>query len=285
MGLFSDSSAMNDPFAGLMQFFQQQQAQQNAKIGQDWLSFAKEQFGVSNERQKAIDALTQKVTDAQLNSQNTANQWATEDRARYKSIFQPLQDKFIEKAQNWDSADAQAQAAAEAKADVANSLAEQNAANDRALAARGIDPRSGQYQGIRSETGVMGALAGAGAQNNARRQLRSEAMNLQGQAINLGNGLPAMASTSLGQGVGAGSAASGNILNANQAWQNNTGIMNAGYGGALTAGNSAANIYNNLYGNRVNMLNANDQMKNAAFGSIMQGVGAGVGMYAGMRKP
>lgn len=284
MGLFSDSSAMNDPFAGLMSFFQIQQAQQNAKLGQDWLSFAKDQFNVSSERQKNIDALTAKVTDSQLKAQDTALGWANEDRARYKSIFQPLQDKFIEKAQNWDSPDAQEQAAAEAKADVTNSIAEQKAQSARAAAANGIRPDSGQWAGIDRATGIQGGLAAAGAQNTARRQLRDEAVNLQGQAINMGNGLPSTASTSLGQGVGAGSAATGNAINANNSWRGGVDIMNTGYGGALNSGNSAGSMYGNIYGNRVNMLNANDQMKSSAMGSILGGVGTGIGMYAGMKS-
>lgn len=284
MGLFSDSSATSDPFAGLMSFFQMQQANQTAKLGQDWLSFAKDQFNVSNERQKNIDALTAKVTDSQLKAQDTALGWANEDRARYKSIFQPLQDKFIEKAQNWDSPDAQAQAAAEAKADVANSMAEQRGQSERAMAANGVRPDSGAWAGTDRALQLQGGLASAGAQNTARRQLRNEAMALQGEAINLGNGLPTSASTSLGQGVSAGSSATGNIINANNSWRGGVDIMNSGYGGAMNAGNYAGNMYSNLYGNRVNMLNASDQMRSSAVGSIFGALGTGVGMYAGMKS-
>lgn len=201
------SSASSDPFAGFSAMMQAQSATQQTQLGQDWLSFSKEQFGIANERQKGIDQLTGKVTQAQLDSMSQANQWATEDRARYKSVFQPLQDKFIEKANNWDSIEAQAKAAAEAKADVSNVFAAQDAGRQRAMAAKGINPQSGQYAGIERAADSEAALAGAGAQNVARNQLRKEAFGLQGNAINLANGLPVQAMSALGQSVGAGSSA------------------------------------------------------------------------------
>ena len=221
MGLFSSSSASSDPYAGFAAFMQANAANAETQLGQNWLDFAKEQFGVAKDRQVGIDALTGKVTQSQLAAQNNANQWASEDRARYKSIFQPLQDKFIDKATNWDSADKQAEAAAEAKADVSNNFAAQDQDRQRAMAAKGIDPRSGAYAGIERGADAEAALAGAGAQNNARDQLRKEAVALQGDAINMGNGLPAQAGSDLGLGVGAGSSAGSNALGAEGNFRSN----------------------------------------------------------------
>ncbi|MFZ3180905.1 MAG: hypothetical protein WA156_12020 [Methylocystis silviterrae] len=49
------SSASNDPFSGYAALMQAQAAQQQMNLGGDWLTFAKEQFAVGNERQTGID--------------------------------------------------------------------------------------------------------------------------------------------------------------------------------------------------------------------------------------
>ncbi|MGA0525438.1 hypothetical protein ACO2WH_26715, partial [Escherichia coli] len=62
-------------------------ALKNAELGQNWLDFAKQQFDVGNVRQADMDALTKRVTEQQLATQDQTNQWAQEDRARYKGTF------------------------------------------------------------------------------------------------------------------------------------------------------------------------------------------------------
>lgn len=56
-------------------------AKANVQLGQDALDFSKKQYDDSKVRQAATDALTQKVADSALNSQDLANKWAEEDRA------------------------------------------------------------------------------------------------------------------------------------------------------------------------------------------------------------
>jgi hypothetical protein len=273
------SSASSDPMAQWSAMMQAQSAAQQTQLGQNWLNFAQQQFGIANERQKGIDALTNQVTQAQITGMNNANQWASEDRARYKSVFQPLQDKFIDKANNWDSAGKQAEAAAEAKADVTNNAALQDQQRTRQMAAMGVNPTSGRFAGVERAADTETALAGAGAQNNARTQLRSQAMGLQGDAVNMGNGLPAQASQSLGLGSNIGGAAEAGALGAEGNFRSNIGIMNSGFQGAGSLFNSAGNMYGNVYNGRVNMLNQQDQMQNQGWGSLLGGAGSLLGMF------
>lgn len=278
----SGSSAQNDPMVGFAGIMQAQAAQAQVQLGQDWLSFSKEQFGIANERQKGIDALTKQVTDQQIKSMTNANQWAEEDRARWKDKFLPLQDKFIEKAQNWDSADKQAQAAAEAKADVQNSIAEQNAAADRAMAANGVRPDSGAWTGTTRANALGGGLAAAGAQNTARKQLRNEAMALQGDALNIGSNLPSQAGNFMGVGNQSGNSAVGNNISNQNGWRANIGIMNTGYEGAMTGWNNSANIWRNIGKDRTDMLNYSDKMRAESMQGMMGGAGQLFGAVLGM---
>ncbi|MGJ0505770.1 MAG: tail fiber domain-containing protein [Methylocystis sp.] len=271
------SSAASDPMAGYAAMMQAQAGQQQAQLGQDWLSFAKDQFAIQNERQKPIDELTAKVGAAQLEGMTNANQWASEDRARYKSIFLPLQDKFIDKANNWDSAGNQAKAAAEAKADVANSVAAADQQRQRQMAAMGINPASGRFAGIERAADIEGAVAQAGAQNVARNNLRKEATALQGDAINMGNGLPSQAASSLQLGSGLGSSAEAGLIGANTARLQGVGIMNAGYGGAMGGYKDAGQTWNSIYGNRVDLLNQQDQLN----ATTTSGLAGGLGSLAG----
>lgn len=278
----SGSSAQNDPMVGIAGIMQAQAAQAQVQLGQDWLSFSKEQFGIANKRQEGIDALTKQVTDQQIKSMTNANQWAEEDRARWKDKFQPLQDQYIEKAQNWDSAGKQSEAAAEAKADVASSYAGQNQQRERALAAQGARPDSGAWTGTTRAADTVAALAGAGAQNNARKQLRNEAMALQGDALNIGSNLPSQAGSFMGTGMQAGNSVVGNNINANTNWRSNIGIMNTGYEGAMTGWNNSANIWRNIGKDRTDMLNYSDKMRAESMQGMMGGAGQLFGAVLGM---
>lgn len=278
----SGSSAQNDPMVGIAGIMQAQAAQAQVQLGQDWLSFSKEQFGIANERQKGIDVLTKQVTDQQIKSMTNANQWAEEDRARWKDKFQPLQDQYIEKAQNWDSAGKQSEAAAEAKADVASSYAGQKAQGERALAAQGARPDSGAWAGTTRAADTVAALAGAGAQNNARKQLRNEAMALQGDALNIGSNLPSQAGSFMGTGMQAGNSVVGNNINNQNSWRSNIGIMNTGYEGAMTGWNNSANIWRNIGKDRTDMLNYSDKMRAESMQGMMGGAGQLFGAVLGM---
>lgn len=70
-------------------------ALKQAETGEAWLDFAREQFEVANERQGAIDDLTQRIGESQLETQNQANQWSRDDRARWETSFRPMEDMFL----------------------------------------------------------------------------------------------------------------------------------------------------------------------------------------------
>jgi hypothetical protein len=286
MSLFGgSSSASSDPFAMFAAIQQAQSAAQQTALGHEWLGFAKEQFAVGNERQAKLDELTGRVTEQQLADAARASQWAGEDRARYRSVFQPLEDRFIQRANSWDSAEAQAKAAAEAKADVLVNAAAQKAANDRSLAARGINPTSGAWAGIDRSQATETGLAAAGAQNAARNQLRTQAMGLQGDALNIGRGLPSQALDAMKTGLGAGNYAAANRLDAEGNWRGNIGIMNTGFEGAGGLYRNAGNAWGSIYDSRVGLLQSQDQAAMAGQQALFGGFGGAVGLGLGMMKP
>ncbi len=269
------SAPTPDPLIG-------QAAMKNAELGEDWLRFAREQFNVGNIRQEELDALTESVIKQQMATQDETNAWAREDRTRTKEVFQPLQDEFIKAAREYDTPAKQAQAAAEARADVVKSMGLQSQANSRQMARMGINPNSGRFQEQNRLDNLNTALASAGAQNAARTQMRDKALALKGDAINIGSGLPSSAAAAYGLGMNAGNSATGNAVQANGNWRANVGIVGQGMQGAMQGYANQGNILNSLYGNQVNAWAAQQQANATSAAGLGQLVGTGIGAYAAL---
>lgn len=271
-----------------------QAALAEAQLGREWLALSKEQFEISEKRQTETDAMAQKVSASQLAAQEQASQWATEDRDRYKTVFQPREeayasnaDKWYSEAEAWDSPTRQAQVAAEAKADVMTNASQQRAAGQRNMAAMGVNPNSGRFAGVDRSADLQTSLAAAGAQNTARNNVRSQGMalraqgmGLQADSINIGRGLAGSAQTSAGLGVTAGSAALGSNMAAHSQWMGNNQIMAQGYQGAMNGYQAQGSILNGQQSNANSAWAAGQQAsaQNAAGTASAVGSVAGVGL-------
>lgn len=258
-----------------------QAAMEQAALGRDYLAFAREQFGADSRRQDELAALTRQVTTQQLDASRQAQQWATEDRARYDSVFKSLQDQAIQRAQTWDSPERQAVVASEARADVLNNASDQRFIRNRQMGAMGIDPTSGRYAGVERAGELQTGLAAAGAQNMARNQVRKEAIGLQADAINMGSGLGMNPGQSLGLGVQAGSAALAGQSNLGQQARAGVGVMQSGYQTAMGGLQSQGNILANQQNYNLNAWNASNQARMQNQQSLWGGVGQIAGL-AGM---
>lgn len=264
------SAPAPDPMVGLA-------AYENVNLGKQWLAFAKDQFAEGNKRQAETDALNTKVINQQLQTQDEANQWARQDRQRTLNTFQPVEDAFVKTAQNYDTPEKQAEAAAQAKADVVANAAVQDQANARQMAAMGVNPESGRFAGIKRSTDMNTALAAAGAQNNARQIVRDKGLALKADAINMGKGLASSTAAAYGIGTNSGNSAVANRSSGNQNFYQNQGVMTSGFNGAVGANNSAGSMLNNLYGNQLQAWSAQQQ----ANATSSAGIGSMVGTIAG----
>jgi len=102
-----------------------QAAAANAQLGQDYLAFAKDQWAAGNIRQDEYDSLISKVTNSALSSQDQANAWSQEDRAK-AAEYQTKYDK-------WATEDRAAGQAAQGKF---NTIADQAQTTGDAYAAK-----------------------------------------------------------------------------------------------------------------------------------------------------
>ncbi len=107
-------------------------------------------------------------------------------RGRYRQTFAPIEDRLASDAMTWDSAERQESEAAAARADVTTGAARQQEAQRRQMAAMGVNPMSGRFQGIDRGIALDTALAGAGAENVARNGIRREAIDMRNNAVGVG---------------------------------------------------------------------------------------------------
>lgn len=257
-------------------------AEANVELGKDWLAFAKEQFADGNKRQEVTDALNTKVINQQLQSQDEANTWGREDRARTKEVFQPVEDSFVKTANEYDTPEKQAAAAAAAKADVQANAAVQQQTGQRQMASMGISPLSGRFAGVTRAQDTNTALAAAGAQNTARQIVRDKGLALKADAVNMGKGLASSTAAAYGIGTNAGNSAVANNASANQSFNQNGQVMAQGLGGAIGANNSAGGMLNQLYGNQLNAWSAQQQANATSSAGLASGLGQAAGAGASL---
>lgn len=252
-------------------------AMKNAEIGEEWLGFAREQFAAGNVRQADMDALTEKVINSQMATQDEASAWAREDRTRTKEVFQPLEDEFIKTAQEYATPEKQDAAAAEAKSDVMKASAQQGQIAERNMAGMGVNPASGRFAGVTRANDTNTALASAGAQNNARTIVRDKGLALKADAINMGKGLASSTAAAYGIGTNAGNSAVGNQGAANANFYQNNQTMAQGFQGAQQGYSNQGNILSGLYGKQVDAYGQQQQ----ANATSSAGTGAMIGTVVG----
>lgn len=135
--------------------------------------------------------------DANAASANASNQQAAiaaDQWNRYKEVYAPLEDKMVAEAQTYASPENYARAAGDASATVSSQFSK---ARDRLGRTAGLDPSSGAYT-----AGVVGlnlaqAATDATAQNAARKSVTDTSYARKTDALSLGKGLAATASSSL----------------------------------------------------------------------------------------
>lgn len=273
MGKSSSPAPAPDPNIGIA-------ALKNAELGEQYLSFAKDAWKVSQDRQVELDAITKELSTLQigLGKESIAN--AQEDRARYENTFKPIEDEFVAEAKAYGSEGRQQQAAATASADVQKAAADQRQVSQRTSAAMGINPTSGRFAAVDRMGETQIALADAGAKNTARTATRDKGLALKADLVNMGRGLPTQAAQGASLGMGANQSAVGMVQGANQNYMASTGIMQGGYGMGMQGYSNQAGILQNKWNTEVDIWRTQEQQKSQAAAGIGSAFGAVLGFLS-----
>jgi len=242
-------------------------AQYQFAMGQDQLAWAKEQY--ANDRE-----LLDTIVDASMRRQDLNDEFALRDRERYENIYQPLEDKLAQEAQDYDSEERQRFEMGRASADVAQQF---DAAREAALSnleSFGIDPSSTRYAALDLGTRVYQAAAKAGAANMARGRVEDVGRALRSEAINVGRGYPGQIAGTYGTAQQAGNAGANTQLAGTASGAATMGTGTQWTQGGVNALNTWGNTLNMGYGNALDGYLANQQSSSGIGGLL----GAGLGM-------
>lgn len=243
-------------------------ADQSFELSKEQFEWAKQAYA---ENKEVVDATTSSFLDAmEFNNEN-----ARKDRARYESVYQPLEDSLIAEYEDYASPEriAKEQGAAIAGVGQQFEAARQNA--QRSLEDYGINPSDTRYGAL--DIGVRLAEAGAkaAASDTARREVENTQRALRSEALNIGRGYPAQGIAYGQEGRAGGTSANAGALDLTQ-----TGGATMGTApGYIGAGNNAlggiGSTMNTQYGNQLDRYEA-EQNASTGIGAIL---GAGAGMF------
>ena len=201
---------------------------------------------------------------------------ADEDRERYETIYQPLEEQLAAEAESYASAERQEKEAGAAEADVAAQFAAaRQTAQDR-LESYGVDPSQTRSGALDLGTRVAEAAAQASAGNQARTQTENIGRALRSEAINVGKGYPAQIQSAQAGALGAGNQAANTGLATTASGANTMGTGQGWQGLGNSAIGQWGNILNAGFNNQLDAFTA-DQQSSSGWGNIIGNV-AGMAM-------
>lgn len=203
-----------------------------AELSKEQLEWVKGIYEQERPAREAAVARANTVSDAQLASQRQADQLAAESAQHYRSTFKPIEQRIAQDAMEYDTPEKREAAAGQAMADVGSqgAIARQTTMAD--LAARGVDPSSGNAAATLARTSVAEAAAKAAAGNTARTQVETVGAARRMDAAGLGRGVVSSQGTQAGLALTAGTQSVGNAGRALDMQGQGTQLMMQGYSGA-----------------------------------------------------
>lgn len=247
-----------------------QAALSNADLAKEQTAVARENLAWEKERAAKQDPLVEKIVNQQIASGDQNAERANQQWDIYQKLYQPVEQKVVSEAMNFDSPERKERMAAQAGADVTRSYGAAQEQNARALAAMGVNPNSGRFGGLANETALAQARDTAGAMNKARTDTEMQGIALRTGVAQLGRGLPSTGISADSLALNAGNSAVGNMANNSQIHNANTAAAAQWFGGAMQGNNSAGGLLNNLYGNQLQGY----QTQADITGGAMQGIGS-----------
>jgi hypothetical protein len=235
---------------------------------------AQEQLAWAREQDTRNQATLQSVLDTQLPIMQETADNAREDRQRYETQFQPLEDNLIKEFQNYDSPERMQQERGRAVADVTGAFDAQRRNALQRLESYGVDPSQTRNAALDIGVRTQQAAAQAAAASNATRTTENTGRALRAEAINIGKGMPSQVAASYGQSLAAGNSGVGNANSTTGAGANALTSGNGAMGQALQGYNQGANIQSQGFNNQMTAYNAQQQANQSAI--------SGIGQVAGM---
>jgi hypothetical protein len=237
-------------------------AQQSADTSAQALAWYEQDVKDTQPQRDAAFTMDQNIGMEQLSGMQFAQQQAEDFADRNKTVYQPLEDKVVQQAQDYDTPEKRDAAAATARAGVAESLAAQQGATNRQLGRAGIAPGSMRSMAANNDLALQGGLGEAAASTAARNQVEATGHAMEMDAAGLGKGIVSNQATMEQLAQNGGTSAVGATGAGLSATYSAAPLMQTGFGQAL----QGSQIAGNLFGESA-------QIHYGQMGQMMQGVG------------
>lgn len=263
----SKSSAPPPPdYSGIAQA-SEKSAELAFKLGQDQLEWAKEQYGLDRE-------IADRVINSALDIEAANAETARKDRERYEQVYQPVEDKMVQEAMEYDTPQRREMEMGRASATVAQNFNSQRQAALQQLEGFGVDPSSLRYASLDIGARAAQAAAQAGAANQAGQLVDATGRALRSEAINVGRGYPGSVAQTYGTALDAGRTAVDSTLSTTASGANTMGTAPQYMG----LGNQALGVW----GNTLNMGYQNQLAAHQANQQASSGWGTALGLIGGL---
>lgn len=247
-------------------------AAENAKLGKDAFEFYKAEYEKAAPDRSAASALAREQSGLQNDLSKQQLQVSQQERARYQSTFQPIEQQIAADAMGYDTPARREAEAAAATADVQREVSGQRASTMRAMERSGALPSSGRVAALQGAFDIGAAKLRVGASNKARRDVETIGAAKMADAAGLGRGVVTNQAMQAQLGITAGNSAIGAGTTPLQVAAQGAQMMGQGFQTGI-AGNASAG---QIYGAAGNLQTGADQ----ANGAMMGGAGAAIGGIA-----
>ena len=246
-----------------------QAADKMTALGQEQLDFAKLQYEENAPLMKDIGQQQKLAMEQQLAQGKDYYDYQ-------KETYRPLEKGIVADAQAFDTDAYRNQLATKAAADSGLAFGRTRQANERAMASMGINPNSGRFQGIGSQSALMQSANRAGAMTGTRERAQQTGYARKLDAAGLGRGLSGASTAAYGSAVGAGSQAAGNFGLAGQQHMAGMGQGSATIGSGL---NMQISGLSNVLNNQTKWAMNEADSQGSFLGDLGGVMGAGASMY------
>ena len=249
----------------------EQAAQLQYNLGEQQLQFSQQQYN-------AVEPSTVAFLNQETATSAAQSAQATQEQNTYNSTFAPIANSFATEANNYNSPAQAQQNAGAAEGNVATNFDAQRTAATSNLESYGIDPSQTRYQALDLGTRISqaAATAAAGTQSNPNTQATGLAM--QGEAVNMGQGIQSNVAQSYATAQGAGNSGIGQFNSTTGATNQSTATGANIIGQGTSSNTAAASALNMGYQNNLAGSQFEAQQSQAAW----SGIGSLVGTAAGV---
>ena len=229
-----------------------------------------QQIELSRSQYEELKPIYEQITASLVSTQNQTNQQGADYYNYWKNAYQPLEQKLLAEAESFNSDAYKEELARKAAADSARAFTTTQQANNRAMAAMGINPNSGRFAGQTRQSELGLAAQRANAMTNARSQAESTGYARLLDATSLGRGL-----TGASSGAYAASINAGQVANASgyTAANNYMAGLSSGIGTIQTGQSQQLSGLSSILNSQTSVYNTSSSNSSDMWGTI---VGAGL---------